>query len=196
MPDIANYLRVVSVSKDIRRSCSMRFTPYMAACSRQLTEREEYPTDHRIGPTIHLQTLNVKVAEMFGYFGEDTDAIRGEMALQSAVNSFFHDPCPIRDSCKELLCTLNPRIITNLFWHTEEQLLTIRQMAPFASKQNISKHGFRKLRFTITHGPIQLHDMASRILAIMPTTGHLLGYECSGVSSTSITRPSRHFELY
>jgi hypothetical protein len=69
----------------------------MAVCSRELTERNEYPTDGSIDVMIRLQTVNVRVAETFGYFDHTMTSVRGEAAIQHTASSFLREFVLIQD---------------------------------------------------------------------------------------------------
>ena len=78
-------------SRALRKSCSMRFTGYMADCARELTDRGEYATDKFIGHSIRSQTLASRVAEVFSYYEPGMASIRGDAAIQHTADSFFHE---------------------------------------------------------------------------------------------------------
>jgi hypothetical protein len=75
----------------------MRFTPYMAACSQQLTERGEYPTDHSIDSLVKVYALNAKIPETLGYFDADKSEFHGVAAMQFAVSSLSRELHSIQD---------------------------------------------------------------------------------------------------
>jgi hypothetical protein len=81
----------------------MRFTRYIAACCKELTEQEEYPTDKMIGPLVKLHDLNARVARTFGYFDQEGDIVKGDAAVQFAVISFMRELDLLRSRSPDLL---------------------------------------------------------------------------------------------